>query len=150
MKEHTEFTRLKPSAQMIAEADCAGDCDNCEGVEICWSKDAKKITNMKTEIEQIEEMAKELSPYGFCKIKECKNCVRKKCGKCNYYSFAKRYVLKGYRKASDVIDEFVNRIKQDCFDFGKDSFIDWTDAMCEVSIEDIERIAAEMRKRIEK
>lgn len=65
---------------------------------------------MKTEQEQIEEMAKELSPYGFCKITECESCVRKKCSKCNYYSFAKRYISKGYRKASEVIDEFVEKV----------------------------------------
>lgn len=61
---------------------------------------------------QIEEMAKELSPYGFCKITICENCNRKKTSKCRYYSFAKRYTIKGYRKQSDTVREFVERLKQ--------------------------------------
>lgn len=61
---------------------------------------------------QIEEMAKELSPYGFCKTTICENCNRKKTSKCMYYSFAKRYTIKGYRKQSDTVREFAERLKQ--------------------------------------
>ena len=61
---------------------------------------------------QIEEMAKELSPYGFCKITICENCNRKKTSKCRYYSFAKRYTIKGYRKQSDTVREFVEKIEE--------------------------------------
>lgn len=61
---------------------------------------------------QIEEMAKELSPYGFCKTTICENCNRRKTSKCRYYSFAKRYTIKGYRKQSDTVREFVERAKE--------------------------------------
>ena len=61
---------------------------------------------------QIEEMAKELSPYGFCRTTICENCNRRKNSKCTYYSFAKRYTIKGYRKQSDTVREFVRRIKE--------------------------------------
>lgn len=59
---------------------------------------------------QIEEMAKELSPYGFCKITICENCIRKKTIKCKYYSFAKRYTIKNYRKQSDTVREFIQEL----------------------------------------
>lgn len=67
---------------------------------------------MNDEQKQIEEMAKELSPYGFCKITICENCNRKKTSKCTYYSFAKRYTIKGYRKQSDTAREIVERLKE--------------------------------------
>lgn len=65
---------------------------------------------MTDRAKQIEEMAKELSPYGSCKITICENCNRKKNSKCTYYSFAKRYTIKGYRKQSEVAKEFVDRL----------------------------------------
>lgn len=66
---------------------------------------------MTDEQQQIEEMAKVTSPYcDFCKITKCENCNRKKTSKCRYYSFAKRCIMNGYRKASEVIDEFVEKI----------------------------------------
>lgn len=66
---------------------------------------------MKDEQKQIEEMAKELSPYGFCKITKCENCNRKKLSKCRYYSFAKRCVMNGYRKQSDTAREIAEMLK---------------------------------------
>lgn len=67
---------------------------------------------MNDEQKQIEEMAKELSPYGFCKITKCENCNRKKLSKCRYYSFAKRCVMNGYRKQSDTAREFLKLLKE--------------------------------------
>ena len=67
--------------------------------------------NMDDKQKQIEEMAKELSPYGFCKITICENCNRKKTSKCTYYSFAKRYTIKGYRKQSGTAREILQMIK---------------------------------------
>lgn len=32
-----EGKSYKPSAQMIAEGDCDGNCIQCEGKEICWN-----------------------------------------------------------------------------------------------------------------
>lgn len=31
-------TLYRPSAQMIAEGDCDGNCSICEGKEICWKE----------------------------------------------------------------------------------------------------------------
>ena len=31
-------TLYRPSAQMIAEGDCDGNCCTCKGKEICWKK----------------------------------------------------------------------------------------------------------------
>ena len=66
---------------------------------------------MQDKQKQIEEMAKELSPYGFCKITICENCNRKKTNKCAHYSFAKRYTIKGYRKQSDTAREIIEMLK---------------------------------------
>lgn len=59
---------------------------------------------MKTRQEQIEEMAKD--------IYKCKNCPSDCNNSCGCYFEASRYYKAGYRKASDVIDEFVERLKQ--------------------------------------
>lgn len=32
-----------PTAQMIAEADCTGDCSNCEGYNTCFSTNMSEI-----------------------------------------------------------------------------------------------------------
>ena len=32
-----------PTAQMIAEADCTGDCSNCEGYNTCFSTNINEI-----------------------------------------------------------------------------------------------------------
>ena len=59
---------------------------------------------MKTEQEQIEEMAKD--------IYNCKNCPTYCDASCGCYWEASRYYKKGYRKASVVIDEFVKRLEK--------------------------------------
>lgn len=61
---------------------------------------------------QIEKMAKELSPYGFCKITICENCNRKKLSKCRYYSFAKQCIMNGYRKQNDTAREILDEVSQ--------------------------------------
>ena len=64
---------------------------------------------MKTEQEQIEEMS-----YSICGardvgiIKSCANCKYK--NTCEKIIYAREFSHKGYRKASDVIGEFVERI----------------------------------------
>lgn len=60
---------------------------------------------MKDKQEQIEEMAKD--------IYNCKNCPAYCDASCGCYWEASRYYKKGYRKASDVIDEFVERMKEE-------------------------------------
>lgn len=95
---------------------------------------------MNDKRKQIEEMAKELSPYGFCKITICENCNRKKTGKCRYYSFAKRYTIKGYRKQSDTVKEFVCKVLQIgskrllcLFNEHKEGYIDCLDQIKELA-----------------
>lgn len=63
---------------------------------------------MKDKQEQIEEMAQAI-----CGAKDsdvCQNGCSKACGDLKY---AERAYSAGYRKASDVIDEFVERMKEE-------------------------------------
>lgn len=97
---------------------------------------------MNDKQKQIEEMAKELSPYGFCKITKCENCNRKKLSKCRYYSFAKRCVMNGYRKQSDTVKEFVCKVLQIgskrplcLFNEYKEGYVDCLDQIKELAAE---------------
>lgn len=68
---------------------------------------------MNDKQKQIEEMAKEFSPYrAYCNSVKCEECVHQKMSKCRYYSFAKRFFLNGYRKQSDTVREIVERLKE--------------------------------------
>ena len=66
---------------------------------------------MKTKQEQIEEMAKAMYLNCFCLHDHCETCHYVE--KCNQNHFAKNAYNMGYRKASDVIDEFVERLNKD-------------------------------------
>lgn len=98
---------------------------------------------MKTQREQIEEMA-----YSICGahdvgiIKSCATCKYK--NSCEKIIYARMFSHKSYRKASDVIDEFVERLKQDeeSVKIGNE----WKAVVRDV---DIERISAEMRQEVE-
>lgn len=64
---------------------------------------------MKTKQEQIEEMAKCMGETNFLCADDCENCIQIPC-KCKLVKQSKLLYKAGYRKASDVIDEFKNRI----------------------------------------
>lgn len=62
---------------------------------------------MKTEQEQIEEMAKQM-----CGAID-NPCIHDCTPACGAREYAKRCFKAGYRKASDAIDEFVERLKEE-------------------------------------
>lgn len=63
---------------------------------------------MKTKQEQIEEMAQNI-----CGSKDSDICQNGCCNACGDWKYAERAYSVGYRKASDVIDEFVERLKEE-------------------------------------
>lgn len=97
---------------------------------------------MKTKQEQIEEIAQYM-----CNIDNenynCRNCLVN--SPCIYLQCARKTYNQGYRKATEVIDEFMERLKQDeeSVKIGNE----WKAVVRDV---DIERIAAEMRQEVEK
>lgn len=97
---------------------------------------------MKNKKEQIEEMAKCMGEKNFLCTDDCENCIQIPC-KCKLVKQSKLLYKAGYRKASDVIDEFVERLKQDeeSVKIGNE----WKAVVRDV---DIERIAAEMRQEV--
>ena len=101
---------------------------------------------MKTKQEQsiIEEMARCMGEKNFLCADDCENCIQIPC-KCKLVKQSKLLYKAGYRKASDVIDEFVERLKQDeeSVKIGNE----WKAVVRDV---DVERIAAEMRQEVEK
>lgn len=94
---------------------------------------------MKTEQEKIEEIATEMC--GISKNNNCGNCVVN--SPCIYLQNAKKLYSAGYRKASDVIDEFVERLKEE----NEISFRRYGKG---IGISTIFRIADEMRQEVEK
>ena len=100
---------------------------------------------MKTKQEQsiIEEMARCMGEKNFLCADDCENCIQIPC-KCKLVKQSKLLYKAGYRKASDVIDEFVERLKQD-----EESVKIGNEWKAVVRYVDIERIAAEMRQEVE-
>lgn len=97
---------------------------------------------MKTRQEHIEEMAKNVKKF----ITECFGEHCQCCGiveKCYPYYFSKVAYHFGYRKASDVIDEFVERLKEE----NEISFRRYGKG---IGISTIFRVADEMRQEVEK
>ena len=101
---------------------------------------------MKTKQEQsiIEEMARCMGEKNFLCADDCENCIQIPC-KCKLVKQSKLLYKAGYRKATEAIDEFMERLKQDeeSVKIGNE----WKAVVCDV---DIERIAAEMRQEVEK
>lgn len=66
---------------------------------------------MKTDREQIRKIADSIS-YECQQSKTCDGCFER--GRvCSDYKTAEKIYSAGYRKASDVIDEFVERLKEE-------------------------------------
>lgn len=86
---------------------------------------------MKTEQQKIEEMAKVIQKIYITKISR------------NEYCLAQDIYKAGYRKASDVIDEFVERLKEE----NEISFRRYGKG---IGISTIFRVADEMRQEVEK
>ena len=99
---------------------------------------------MKNKKEQIEEMAKCMGEKNFLCADDFENCIQIPC-KCKLVKQSKLLYKAGYRKATEVIDEFVERLKEDeeSVKIGNE----WKAVVRDV---DIERIAAEMRQEVEK
>ena len=98
---------------------------------------------MNEKEKQIEEMA-----YSICNLpemygitKSCSTCGNK--GRCKPQWKAEKLYAAGYRKASDVIDEFVERLKEE----NEISFRRYGKG---IGISTIFRIADEMRQEVEK
>ena len=94
---------------------------------------------MNDEQERIEEMAKQM-----CGAID-NSCIHDCTPACGAREYAKRCFKAGYRKASEVIDEFVERLKQ--YEESVKIGNEWKAVVRDV---DIERIAAEMRQEVEK
>ena len=95
--------------------------------------------NMDDKQKQIEEMAKDLE--------QAKDWAMGTVGSLNngFGGWYGAYMYnQGYRKASEVIDEFVERLKQ--YEESVKIGIEWKAVVRDV---DIERIAAEMRQEVE-
>lgn len=95
--------------------------------------------NMDDKQKQVEEMAKDLE--------QAKDWARGTVGSLNngFGGWYGAYMYnQGYRKASEVIDEFVERLKQ--YEESVKIGIEWKAVVRDV---DIERIAAEMRQEVE-
>ena len=95
--------------------------------------------NMDNKQKQIEEMAKDLE--------QAKDWAMGTVGSLNngFGGWYGAYMYnQGYRKASEVIDEFVERLKQ--YEESVKIGIEWKAVVRDV---DIERIAAEMRQEVD-
>lgn len=100
---------------------------------------------MKTKQEQsiIEEMARCMGEKNFLCADDCENCIQIPC-KCKLLKQSKLLYKAGYRKASDVIDEFVERL-------AKKEIIGRVKGELTVVVpcEDIKKVIIEMRQESE-
>lgn len=97
---------------------------------------------MTDRAKQIEEMAIGVCEYRKARgYKKCDDCDWG--GECGVTEYARELYDAGYRKASDVIDEFVERLKEE----NEISFRRYGKG---IGISTIFRIADEMRQEVEK
>lgn len=97
-----------------------------------------------TEQEKIEEMAKDIYDTGIS-IDGTDIAYGVFSNDDHFHRIARKLYSAGYRKATEVIDEFVERLKQD-----EESVRIGNEWKAIVRDVDIERIAAEMRQEVEK
>ena len=114
---------------------------------------------MKTEQEQIEEIAFSSCVVPHKTVQFLSNYMRKEsikfesCRVCEFYNSCQRikdiksFYKAGYRKASDVIDELVKRIKERALHSCREIINCYKVTRIETVIDDI---AAEMRQEVEK
>lgn len=96
---------------------------------------------MKTDREQIRKIADAIS-YECQQSKTCDGCFER--GRvCSDYKTAEKLYKAGYRKATEVIDEFVERLKEE----NEISFRRYGKG---IGISTIFRIADEMRQEVKK
>lgn len=103
---------------------------------------------MKTKQEQsiIEEMARCMGEKNFLCADDCENCIQIPC-RCKLVKQSKLLYKSGYRKASEVIDEFVERVKERALHSCREIINCYEVTRIETVIDDI---AAEMRQEVEK
>lgn len=89
---------------------------------------------MKTREEQVEEMAKEMRNYGYKHL-----CA----GRVFYYGFCEHLYDAGYRKQSDTVREFVEKLKSEYLSKEGD-FVYWV-----IDVDDIAKIAKEYGVEVE-
>lgn len=104
---------------------------------------------MKTRQEYFEEMAKDVKKFGTeCFGEHCMSCSIVE--KCFAYYYSKVAYHFGYRKASDVIDEFVDKVLEKI----KYEYENYPNAMTVGTYhqlrKEIKELAAEMRQEVEK
>lgn len=97
---------------------------------------------MKNKKEQIEEMAKCMGEKNFLCTDDCENCIQIPC-KCKLVKQSKLLYKAGYRKASDVIEDFVKKLID---------FPHWLEngTVLVIHMEELLELAAEMRQEVEK
>lgn len=104
---------------------------------------------MKTKQEQIEEMAKCMGEKNFLCADDCENCIQIPC-KCKLVKQSKLLYKAGYRKASEVIDEFVERVLAKI----QYEYENYPNAMTVGTYhqlrKEVNEFAAEMRQEVEK
>ena len=104
---------------------------------------------MKTDREQIRKVADALS-YECQQSKTCDGCFAR--GRvCSDYKTAEKLYKAGYRKATEVIDEFVERMKKRLEEFAKRDYEDsvpYYHADCEQIDDLIDDIAEGMRQEV--
>ena len=83
---------------------------------------------MKTREEEIAEMAKEMRNYGYEHLCE---------GRVFYYGFCEKLYDAGYRKQSDTVREFVEKLKNECLS-KEGNFVYWV-----IDVDDIAKVAKE-------
>lgn len=95
---------------------------------------------MKTDREQIRKIADAIS-YECQQSKTCDGCFERE-RVCSDYKTAEKLYSAGYRKASEVIDEFVERLKEE----NEISFRRYGKG---IGISIVFRVADEMRQEVE-
>ena len=95
---------------------------------------------MKNKKEQIEEMAKCMGEKNFLCADDCENCIQIPC-KCKLVKQSKLLYKAGYRKAREVIEDFVKKLID---------FPHWLEngTVLVIHMEELLELAAEIRQEV--